>query len=160
MERKFTPPGVVFPVSSVMLRRIDDYRQSLQAHSSPLMSFIKWRPTPERNVDVLNDTADLYRYFDCTDNAEFLYGCVAQTIDQDLPGKLDYLQRHDEAMRRIMECVEMPDRLTEDLIMFIRRNSGKLGRKRRESEFAKLTDQEVAAAEAIVQEAFAGFEGD
>jgi Fic family protein len=29
-ERKFTPPGMVFPVSSVMLARIDEYRQTLQ----------------------------------------------------------------------------------------------------------------------------------
>jgi len=159
MERKFTPPGIVFPVSSVMLTRIDKYRESLQAHSSPLMNFIEWRPTPQRNVDVLNDTADLYRYFDCTDNAEFLYGCVEQTINEDLPKEIDYLRRHDEAMRRIMEYVEMPDRLAEDLVMFIRKNSGKLGKERRENEFAKLTDQEVAAVEEIVQEAFAGFEG-
>jgi Fic family protein len=159
MERKFTPPGIVFPVSSVMLTRIDQYRESLQAHSSPLMNFIEWRPTPQRNVEVLNDTADLYRYFDCTDNAEFLYGCVEQTIDHDLPQEIDYLRRHDEAMRRIMEYVEMPDRLAEDLVMFIRKNDGALGKKRRENEFAKLTDQEVAAAEAIVQEAFADFEG-
>jgi hypothetical protein len=66
----------VFPVSSVMLDRIDDYRTTLQAHSTPLMRFIDWRSTPERNVEVLNDTADLYRYFDCTEAAEFLYACV------------------------------------------------------------------------------------
>jgi hypothetical protein len=71
-ERKFTPPGMVFPVSSVMLDRIENYRDTLRAHSSPLMNFIDWRPTARRNVEVLNDTADLYRYFDCTDNAEFL----------------------------------------------------------------------------------------
>src|ERR1035441_7001211 len=29
-ERKFTPPGIVFPVSSVMLDRIDDYRSTLR----------------------------------------------------------------------------------------------------------------------------------
>jgi len=159
MERKFTPPGMVFPVSSAMLTHIDQYRESLQAHSSPLMNFIEWRPTPQRNVEVLNDTADLYRYFDCTDNAEFLYGCVEQTIDRDLPQEIDYLRRHDEAMRRIMEYVDMPDRLAEDLVMFIRKNNGKLAKKRRENEFAKLKDQEVAAVEAIVQEAFVGFEG-
>jgi len=49
-ERKFTPPGMVFPVSSVMLDRIDDYGATLQAHSGPLMPFIEWRSTPERNV--------------------------------------------------------------------------------------------------------------
>lgn len=84
-ERKFTPPGIVFPVSSVMLDRIETYRDTLRAHSGPLMDYIDWRPTPSRNVEVQNDTFDLYRYFDCTEAAEFLYGCVARAIDEDLP---------------------------------------------------------------------------
>ena len=54
--------------------------------------------------------------------------------------------------------VEMPDRMAENLIRFIRLNEGNLGRKRREGEFEKLTDDEVASIEAIVQEAFEGFE--
>ena len=156
-ERKFTPPGMVFPVSAVMLDRIDIYRDTLRAHSGPLMNFIEWRPTPERNVEVLNDTADLYRYFDCTEAAEFLYACVARTVEQDLPQEIDFLRRNDEAMRRIMNTVEMPDRMAENLVMFIRQNKGTLGRKRRENEFAKLTDDEVASLEAIVREAFDGF---
>jgi len=156
-ERKFTPPGMVFPVSSVMLDKIDKYRDTLRAHSHPLMHFIQWRPTPERNVEVLNDTADLYRYFDCTEAAEFLYACVERTVEQDLPREIDYLRRHDEAMRRIMNTVEMPDRMAENLARYIRLNQGRLGRKRRESEFAKLTEEEVASLESIVNEAFDGF---
>jgi hypothetical protein len=122
------------------------------------MNFIDWRPTPQRNVEVLNDTADLYRYFDCTEAAEFLYGCVARAIDKDLPREIDFLRRNDEAVRRIMNLVEMPDRMTENLVRLIRVNEGKLGRKRREGEFEKLTDDEVASIEAIVGEAFDGFE--
>lgn len=129
-DRKFTPPGMVFPVSSVMLDRIDDYRHTLQSHSAPLMDFIKWRPTPSRNVEVLNDTADLYRYFDCTDAAEFLYACVARTVEHDLPREIDYLRRHDDAIRRIMDAVEMPDRLAENLLLFIRQNKGTLSKRR------------------------------
>lgn len=53
----------------------------------------------------------------------------------------------------------MPDRLAEDLVMFILQNNSKLGKRRREGEFAKLTDDEVAGLEVIVQQAFAGFEG-
>ena len=136
-ERKFTPPGMLFPVSSVMLDRIDQYRDTLRAHSGPLMTFIDWRPTPERNVEVLDDTADLYRYFDCTGAAEFLYACVERTIEHDWPHEIDYLHRRDEAIRRIMDTVEMPDRLAEDLVMFIRRNNGRLGKNRREREFKK-----------------------
>jgi hypothetical protein len=154
-ERKFTPPGMIFPVSSVMLDRIDDYRTTLQAHSGPLMPFIDWRATVERNVEVCNETADLYRYFDCTGEAEFLYSCVRRTVEQDLPREIDYLRRHDEAIRRIMDAVEMPDRVAENLVMFIRQNNGVLSRKRREGEFKNLRQEEVALIESIVNDVFA-----
>ena len=111
------------------------------------MNFIEWRPTPRRNVEVLKDTADLYRYFDCTEAAEFLYGCVARAIDKDLPREIDFLRRNDEAMRRVMNLVEMPDRMAENLVRSVRL-------KRREGEFEKLTDDEVASIETIVREAF------
>ncbi len=153
-ERKFTPAGMVFPVSSVMLDRIDDYGETLRGHSGPLMPYIDWHPTPDRNVEVTNDTADLYRYFDCTAEAEFLYSCVARTVEHDLPKEIDYLRRHDEAQRRIMETVEMPDRLAQDLIMFIGQNKGRLPKKRREKEFAALSDEETARIEAIYLEVF------
>lgn len=157
-EREFTPPSIIFPVSSVMLDRIDDYRATLRNHSGPLMRFIDWRPTPERNVEVLNDTADLYRYFDCTEEAEFLYSCVARTVEEDLPREIDYLRRHDEALRRIMDTVEMPDRIAENLIMFIRQQGGALPKRRRDKEFKALSDAEVEALEQIVNEAFEGYD--
>jgi hypothetical protein len=158
-ERKFAPPGMVFPVSSVMLDRIDNYRSTLQGHSGPLMPFIEWRPTLSRNVEVLNDTADLYRYFDCTEEAEFLYSCVRRTVEEDLPREIEYLRRHDEAIHRIMDAVEMPDRLAENLVMFIRQNKGSLSKNRREHEFKALRDDEVTLMEGIVRDAFEGFEG-
>jgi hypothetical protein len=159
-ERKFTPPGMVFPVSSVMLDRIDEYRETLQAHSGPLMNFIEWRPTPNHNVEVLNDTADLYRYWDCTAAAEFLYACVARTVEHDLPREIDYLRRHDSALRRIMDTVEMPDRVAENLLIFIRQNKGSLSKRRRRDEYDALSDNEVAMLEKIVRDSFEGFEDD
>jgi hypothetical protein len=149
---------MVFPVSSVMLDRIDDYRSTLQTHSGPLMPFIEWRATPEHNVEVLNPTGDLYRYFDCTEAAEFLYACVRRTVEQDLPREIDYLRRHDEAIRRIMDAVEMPDRVAENLMMFIRQNKGALSKRRREDEFKQLRDEEVSVLEGIVRSTFEGFE--
>lgn len=56
-----------------------------------------------------------------------------------------------------MNAVEMPDRLAEDLIMFIRQNSGVLPKNRRKREFKLLRDDEVALIEGIVNKAFAGF---
>lgn len=153
-ERKFTPPGMVFPVSSVMLSRIEGYRDTLRAHSAPLMEFIEWRPTADQNVEVVNDTSDLYRYFDCTAEAEFLYSCVERTVLHDLPQEIDYLKRHDEALARIMNAVEMPDKMAQSLILFICQNEGSLSRNRREGEFKRLTDREVADIEHIVRTAF------
>ena len=140
-----------------MLDRIDEYRTTLGAHSGPLMPFIQWRPTPERNVDVLNDTADLYRYFDGTQAAEFLYACVRRTVESDLPREIDYLRRHDEAIRRVMEAVEMPDRIAANLVMFIRQNKGTLPRELREGEFGRLRDEELRLIERTVDDAFEGF---
>ena len=157
-ERRFTPPGMVFPVSSVMHERIEEYKQILQSHSDPLMDFVDWRPTETRNVKVTNDTADLYRFFDCTEAAEFLYACVQRAVEHDLPREIDYLDRHGAAVRRIMDAVEMPDRLAEDIIMFVRKNHGTLPTRRRRKEFKALTDDEVAIMERIVQDAFDGFE--
>lgn len=157
-ERKFTPPGMVFPVSSVMLDRIDEYRLTLQAHSGPLMEFIEWRPLPSKNVEVTNDTTDLYRYFDCTEETEFLYSCVARTVDYDLPREILYLKSNDEALRGIMNVIEMPDRLAQDLVMHIRQNNGKLSKQRRNGIFKKLTDEEVSESEAIIEAAFEDYD--
>lgn len=123
------------------------------------MPFIEWQPTPERNVVVLNETADLYRYFDCTGAAEFLYACVMRTVEHDLPREIECLRRHDEAIHRIMDAVEMPDRIAGNLVMFIRQNQGTLSKKRRAGEYEKLSDDEVTLLEGIVREAFEGFEG-
>ena len=156
-ERKFTPAGMVFPVSSVMLDRIDDYRAVLQGHSAPLMDFIEWRALPDGNVEVLNDTADLYRFFDCTAEAEFLYECVQHTVEQDLPREIEYLKRHDDAMRGIMNAIEMPDNLAQQAIIFITQNDGAFPKRRRnKAPFSKLTDDEIGTIEEIVNEAFSG----
>jgi hypothetical protein len=86
---------------------------------------------PVIHIAVLNDSADLHRYFDCTEAAEFLCAFVGRTVENDLPRKIDSVRRHDEATRRAMDAVEMPDRLAEDLVMFIRQNNGAVSRKRR-----------------------------
>jgi hypothetical protein len=46
-------------------------------------------------VEVLNNTTDFYRFFDATLHAEFLYACVRQTIEQDLPNETNFLRNFD-----------------------------------------------------------------
>jgi hypothetical protein len=40
----------------------------------------------------VNVSADFYRYFDATPQAEFLYVCVKETALEDLPMETDYLR--------------------------------------------------------------------
>jgi hypothetical protein len=153
-ERKFSPPGLVFPISSSMLKSIDRYREVLRNHSLPLMDFIKWETTEKMNVKVLNDTRDLYSSFDCTEACEFLYSCIRETIEKDLPEELHYLKCHDQAMTGINRIVDIPDNMAKSLVLFVWQNNGVLPKKRRRKEFAALTDTEVAKIERAVKEAF------
>ena len=70
-KMKFTPQGILFPVSAAILERISDYRKVLASHSHPLLDLIEWKTTKDHNVEVLNDTADYYIYFDATKQAEY-----------------------------------------------------------------------------------------
>jgi len=52
---------------------------------------------------VLNETADLYRYFDATSEAEYLFDCIEDTIGRDLKTELDFLRFFDAAAKSVME---------------------------------------------------------
>jgi len=150
--------GYVAPFSSAILDEIDRYRTVLESYSERLLPLIRWQSTSSGNVEVLNDTADFYRYFDATPHAEFLYECVKRTIEEDLPQEADYLIRFDAAQAAVMNRVEMPDRLAQNLILFVRQNGGTLAKKRREKEFKALTDDEVTELEMIINDAFDGLD--
>ena len=153
-ERGFNPPGVTFPVSAAILERIDDYRTTLEDYSRRLLPAVDWEPTEDGNVRVLNDTADFYRFFDATPHAEFLFGCVQTTIEQDLPQEAAFLERYDQFRTRLNLIVDMPDRLSDLLYRFLHQNGGQLSLRGRTNEFAALTADENARIEALYREVF------
>jgi Fic family protein len=145
----FNPPGLVFPISAAMLRQIDKYLGVLQSYSRPLLNFIEWKPTPEGNVQVLNDTADYYRYFDATAHAEFLYECVKQTVEHDLPDEVAHLQAYDRFVRSLQSIVDMPNQKIDLLWHFLQQGKGRLSRRARTNEFQALTEAEVSQIEKL-----------
>jgi len=154
IETGFTPKGLVFPVSSVILKRITDYVTALEAYSKPRLSFVEWRATDKGNVEVLNETIDLYRYFDATTQAEFFYECVHETITKALPDEVKYLQQYDEMKAFVNNYIDMPDRTADLLIRFLHQNGGKLSNRARSKEFSALTDEEVQVFENKFEEIF------
>lgn len=146
-KMKFTPQGIIFPVSAAILERIDDYRKVLENYSYPLLDFIEWKKTPGNNIEVLNQTIDYYRFFDATAQAEFLYDCVNHTINTIIPQEVSYLQRYDSMKTWLDDRFQMPDKTVALLIRFLEQNNGTLSKRARESEFAGLTNEELKEIE-------------
>jgi Fic family protein len=153
-QKKFTQQGIIFPVSAAILDRIDDYRRILESYSHPLLDLIKWKPTPDHNVEVQNETRDYYRYFDATRLAEFLYDCVEDTIKNIIPKEVDYLHKYDHMKRYLDDHFEMPDKTVALLIRFLTQNDGKLSKRAKTKEFEALTDEEVNEIENRYREIF------
>jgi len=150
----YNPPGLVFPVSAAILRRLDSYRTVLESYSKPLLPYIEWRPTASGNVEVLNDTAAFYRYFDATAHAVFLYTCVEQTVEKDLPHEVWFLESFDVFNKAIQEIVDMPASQVELLHKFLAQNNGRLSQRARAKEFAALTADEIERIEALYTATF------
>lgn len=153
-EREFSPKGIIFPISAVILERLDEYRKVLESYSKPRLPFIEWRPTEDGNVEVLNETIDLYRYFDATRHAEFLYDCVYQTVTKVLPEEVLFLEKYDRMKTAINERYDMPDYTSNLLIRFLEQNKGKLSNRAQEKEFKDLSIEEVAELEHLYIEIF------
>ena len=154
LETGFTPKGVVFPVSSVILERISEYRTTLESFSHPRLAHIEWRATDKGNVEVLNQTFDLYRFFDATSQAEFLYSCVEETISKALPAEVDYLQKYDLMKSFVSQYLDMPDPTVGLLIRFLTQNDGKLSKRGQNKEFSALTGDEIEVLESKYEEVF------
>jgi Fic family protein len=153
-RRGFTPKGIMFPVSAVMLKRPDVYEASLEAFSRPLMPLIDYALDEDGRMTVNNDTADYYRYIDLTAQAEALFDFVRETIEVELVEELRFLINYDTTKRAIQEVVDMPDRLIDLFIRFCLQNHGTLSKRKREEFFSMLSDQEVAKMEEAVREAY------
>ena len=150
----FNPSGIVFPVSAVILDRIDEYRDALADYAARLLPVVDWEPTEAGSLRVLNDTGDFYRFFDATPQTEFLYRCVEQTVERDLPEEAAFLESRDAFRAGLNRLVEMPERLSDLLFRFLNQNGGRLSRRGRRRESAALAEDEISRIEEMYREAF------
>jgi hypothetical protein len=142
------PEGLVVPVSANMLNNIADYDRILENYSKPLMQRIKYNMDEGGEVTVLNaeEVEGYYRYPDLTSHAVYLLSVIHDTIHKDIPEELLFLQRYDEAKKALQNIVDMPDRMLNEMMMFLHQNNGILSKRKRDR-FEKLTDDEIAKME-------------
>ncbi|MGR7996143.1 Fic family protein [Xanthobacter sp. ZOL 2024] len=149
-KRRFTPDELIFPVSAAILRDRRAYDQVLETFSQPSLAAISWRWTKGREIVVTSDSADLYRYFDATVLAEYLYDRVIETVETDLKRELGFLAIFDQAMEGVREIVDMPDRRAALLVRLLLQNGGRLSAAKR-PQFVELSDAEILAMEDVVR---------
>lgn len=142
-KKNFSEQGLIFPVSASILNHIGNYQKVLEHYSAPLLDFIEWKETNDHNVEVINETIDYYRYYDATIQAEFLYGCVKDTIENIIPQEVDYLTKYEEFKYYVDNTYEMPDDMVSLLVRFLEQNNGRLSIRAKGKEFSQLTEEEV-----------------
>lgn len=145
----FTSSGILFPVSAAMLRDRLAYDQALERFSNSIMPFIRYDLDPEHGMTVQNDTAHLYRYFDATAQAEYLYRCIEEAVHRDLRDEIGFLAVFDTALRATLNIVDMPNRRASLLVRLILQNKGKLSQGKRNT-FSEISDREIDRIEKAV----------
>jgi Fic family protein len=146
---KFASQGILFPVSAAMLRTPKAYDAALNAFSKSTMPLIKYEMDDQQRLTVLSSTDKLYRYYDATPQAEYLYEAVAETIHKDLREEIEFLEVFDKAMAAVKLVVDMPNARASLLTRFILQNHGTLSAKKRR-QFPELHDEEIARIEEAI----------
>ena len=154
LRKEYVLKGIIFPVSAIILERLNEYRAVPEHFSRPRLDKVEWKPTSDNNVEVLNETADLYRYFDATKQAELLYSCVQQTIEKTIPEEVAYLEKYDRLKYWLDNEFEMPDKTVALLVRFLEQGNGKLSERARTKDFQALTNDEIVSIENKFNEIF------
>jgi Fic family protein len=151
----FAPQGILFPVSAAMLRAPKAYDTALNAFSNSITPRIRYEMDDQQHLTVLNKTDNLYRYYDATPQAEYLYEAVAETIRKDLREEIEFLEVFDKSMAAVKGIVDMPNARASSLIRFVLQNHGTLSKNKRR-QFLELRDEELARIEEAIRSTNAG----
>lgn len=139
------PKGLIIPVSAHMLNNIKEYDAILEKYSKPLMRRVRFSTSGIGEVEILNpeEVEGYFRYPDLTEECLYLVQTLHDTIQEDMPEELTFVQRFDEAKRAVQQIVDMPDKYIAQMLTFLHQNKGIFPKRRREY-FDKLTDAEIA----------------
>ncbi|MBS0288130.1 MAG: Fic family protein [Proteobacteria bacterium] len=155
-KHSFTPPGIIFPISAVMLQKISEYDEVLESYSKNLLLNIDYQLSNEGVMTVKNETKSYYQYIDYTRFAEYLFKCIEETLHEHFEKEIVYLINYDKTKSKIQEIVDMPDKLIDLFISFVIQNNGELSEAKRKKYFEILNDNEIKELSVTVQKNMMG----
>ena len=146
----FSPLGMIFPVSAVLLKNQVRYDRMLETFSRRLMDVLDYRIDNSGEVSVKGESADFYRYIDFTPIVESYQRIIEETIETEWKSEMDYLVRYDHIRECMRTVVDMPEKDANQFILFVNQNDGRLSISKRQKFFGKLSDEEIDRLETIV----------
>lgn len=148
---RFSPEGIIFPVSAIMLKNRHQYDEVLESFSKPLMSVLTHYDLSDEGILTVNQpTHGHYKYIDYTKMAEYLFACIDSTLDEYFEKEVKFLVQYDQTKREIQSVVDMPDQLLDLFIKFVTQNNGELSAQKRIKYLHMLTDEEIVRLTTIV----------
>jgi Fic family protein len=151
-RQSFTPDGIIFPVSAVMLQKMKEYDQVLESFSKPLLENITdYQLTNEGVLTVKQNTKNYYQYLDFTHFAEYLFECIEETLHNHFEKEIEFLINYDKSKIQMQSVVDMPDKLIDLFINFVTQNNGELGTNKRKKYFEMINDDEIKKLLSIVR---------
>ncbi|MDP1649683.1 MAG: Fic family protein [Rubrivivax sp.] len=157
-QSRFTPAGVVLPLSARMLRDLPRYSALLKGYSRPRTELLDYLLDADSGTILVKSPQPiwLYAYFDATELCEFILECVKLCVEEDLLEEIAYLQAHDATVRELEGWLDMRQSQLNTLIDVIVQGHGTLSKsKRKLAEL--LSDEQVALIEATTRRHFANY---
>ena len=158
-NRGVSPEGVIFPVSATMLNQVSQYDACLEAFSKSIMPLIDFVSNDDASIEVLNETINLYRYFDATRMAEYLYECIDTTIDRELKAELDTVSAFSKARKAIDARFDLPEKKKNLFLKLCWDGKGRISKSKRKSQFEMFSDKELDHMESLVAPYFSVLNG-
>ena len=154
VRRKAVSSGTIIPISAQMLENIEEYDIILESYSKPLLSFIKFSLDTQGELTILNpsEVMGYFKYPNLTRQCEYIFNTLVAAVAK-IEDELEYLNKYDFLKREIENFLDLPDKLLNNLIIFIHQNRGTLSKNKRK-QFDKLTDTEISTIEKLYNKIF------
>jgi len=122
----------------------------LESFSTAIKPLIDFVSHDNASIDVLNDTRNLYRYFDATRMVEYLYACVEMTIERELKMELKTVSAFAHARKAVDAAFDLPEKQKNLFLRLCWQGNGKISKAKRKSQFSMFEESEMDAMERLV----------
>lgn len=148
------PQGVTLPISKAIYADLGGYKETLSQLDCKRIDLIQWERNANGNVEVLNDTRDLYGHFDASHQAAYLTDRINYTLGISIPGEIREIVLRDRMIDAMVEYVDMKPERLDFFAALVKQNGGRLSKNKRAKLFAELSDSQVEGMEGVVQEVY------